>query len=509
MILYKEMKNIRTTSILLSLLFPLSPSRGADPYTPLSDQERIQILDFTHKGLIQRSKKAACNENPENQRACNQEDPKTMGLPPGIIQAATQALAAFSLMGGGKIIKRTKSETGEETGEEYQDYCQYGAQIATAYSAMEQRTRQKAIGKPDAEVDSDQKRLLYQIARTHQDRAGTAGIERLGWGATTACYVGYASMLGPGSLNPGTYVKMAYSSFLATYFHMKKNNHEEYADRVRDIANALPGAGDCNPITEIDCYCAQEDSPDYAKYCLPIPPPRPKAHPLPPGARSTACLSKSKKEFAQDPACDCVAQNNCADQDLAPLFAMKAFSRQTTTGQSMKTLANLAKGSYHPAQLKNSTLGQNAFKNAMLLADKNLPALKGPFNDKEKKMAQELISAGVPKKLAGSLAQASSTPLLKNSITRSRLLKNEKRKTQRFRKSSPIGKNIFNRKRKQASTDNPFLNKFKKPNQNNELIKYSDQAQGKASISVNREQNIFHLISHRYRNSGWEKLDYQ
>ena len=408
------------------------------------------------------------------------------------------------LVGGrtGEIIWNPPTAASEEN--KMTDYCSY---IPTAMTVVAQgmQASQHQLIESDSPAHGEgtvQKQAFYQQARTHRGRAKIAALEMTGWGTTASCYVVIMATKGFG-VNKMTYAKMGAAAFL-TYFHGKRREHyNKYADIVKAIADKLPGKGDCNHITERNCYCAQPETASDAKYCLSMENPQ---RTLPPGMVPIHCVNGNMKV---DPQCQCIAQGNCADRKLQPLLThpWSGFNAKTKAGTSLRNVTHLLNGQLDPALLNDSSFGQGAFKQALARVELAVPVVKKPLTKAQKKNALALIKTGIPKKIAAQLAQAISGlstqyPTLAK-LTRKRGLRANKPRAVIAR---PLGKNPFG-KRNQLRR-NPSRSRKKSKTAQDDLIFFSQQAENRGSITLDSGKNVFDLISHRYQNTGWKKLDF-
>ena len=470
-----------------------TPEQKSGEYQrPLTEQEQIKAMDFQHTGLIQRTREAECAKSKKRQSACLGEQAKVFrGYSDAIIEKVGQS---FSLFAGQLGNENTKGKT---------DYCSYIAQLTTIISQGLQFRGQEAIGSRLG-PKSAQKESLYKQARAHRTRARTAQVERLGWGATTGCYATMAFRPGVQS-NKKTYLKMGASAFLTYFYNRQRNQHHQYANIVNNIANALPGPGDCNPITEQNCYCAQEETAQDPQYCLPF---HGKKKGLPQGTVAVTCVNA---QFEFDPHCNCASNGTCADQAFRPLFQFPEFSSNTVAGKSLHHVKELANGRFNKAALAHSAFGQGAFKKALSAIDKNIAVENKPLTESQKKTARLLTQSGLPKRMA---AELSRTALPQgHSPTANKQAKLHRKTTHRYRRVPTLSmKDPFRKKSRRKSKQNipfPTFKKKGRPKYKDEVIQFASEAEKKASVSKDRSKSIFETISYRYQNTGLEKLEFK
>ena len=464
-----------------------------------------------------------CGESKEAKRACAGEEATAFGrTPDALVKVAGQMYAMFMgpmAGGGGKI---SSSETASTSGvptegangvemeaaveakdDSMTDYCGYIPVFTTIGARVTQSHQHQMIGtQAKSQGGSQQREYLYKTARTHRSRAKTAGIETLGWMGATTCYTGIAAAKYQFKVNRGTLVKMGAAAFLTYFYNLQRKNHKKYADITKKIADSLPGKGDCNPITEKDCYCAQEETANDSKYCLP-----PGQEALANGMLKVSCVDA---QMRPDPNCDCATDGTCADQNFRQLLSMPDFAPQTTGGKVIQDTSRLANGQFNPSRVNDSAIGQGAFKRALRLADKNLPTEHGPLlNQAQKETAQALMQAGIPKRLANRMARVPVSGQGKKFAAKLRKglppsIKTKASPAPRFFPRRPFAKKA----KRNPSAQLPFQQKAKKDAAyDNEVIQFAQKAQDQASISQ-RKENLFKLISHRYQNSGWNRVEF-
>ncbi|MCY4645051.1 MAG: hypothetical protein OXB88_10575 [Bacteriovoracales bacterium] len=484
--------------------------RSGEYQRPLSDQERIEALEFEHPGLFKRIREKECSKSKERERVCRGEKAHAFGESEDeLLKTAAQMASMILGPAGGSFSARKKKTTGESSDKKMTDFCAYIPMLGTVWAKGMQQREQRVIREGLSAKNLSQKEIFYKQAATHRARSKTAVKEAQGWTLATACYATViATKFGFTNANNMTYVKMGGSAFLAYFYNRLKGNHDKYADIVKEIGDALPGKGDCNPITERDCYCAQIETVKDTKYCLPVNDPRPT---LPPGMASVDCVD-SKMQL--DPSCDCTSSGTCADQSFNQLFNYPEFASSTIPGRLLSDFKNLANGRLNPNLLGGSFLGQRAFKRALDMADKNIDSDDRPLSEEQKKRASVLMKAGIPKRLAAQMSKLSPFPGADSFLARFKSPGKSKRKGTRVKPSPRIAvKDPFRKKARSSNRSNDPLAFLKKkkgrgPQNNDDIIRFAQKAQNKAGVSWKKEGNVFEQISHRYQNSGWERLEF-
>ncbi len=203
-----------------------------------------------------------------------------------------------------KEVQEYKNNQGKR-----KDFCAFVAVgTETIATAMETTSSNNINQLPSSEA-SRQKDEIYKAAIAHEDRAKISLVQLSGWGATTACYAGMlvTNFVSP---NPAFIVKQAASAFMTSYFVKEYDINRQAADKTRAIAARLSGQGDCNPITETVCYCAQPETKNDIKYCAPSI----KARML--GDANNCQISCLNNKMEDGPDCHCLLSNSCYDQTL-------------------------------------------------------------------------------------------------------------------------------------------------------------------------------------------------
>lgn len=493
----------------------------------LTLEEARQASEFVNDAYIQRKMQEACGEDEDTQKACAGIEANVFGeMEDNLIKAAAMALSMFSL-GSSKITQREGSvpeaATGEEQAEpkEQEDYCRFIPIGTVMVGQIMQSSRQQSIqtrlqleqqGFRTRDSDPDtvrQASALYAQAESHDGRAEGNKIESMGYGATVGCYVILTTTSGIGLTNvgTGTYVKMGAAGFLAWFYNRMASKNKEYAQKVRDIADALPGKGDCNPITDKPCYCAQPETMNDPQYCVE----------LPQGIAAsssgfvipTGCVNRNGQ---QDPQCRCRASNACLDQMVAPLFDIPGASNTALAGTVRNALRPF-NNSLNSANLTSGDASQGAFRVLKKIDDK-LP--KKPLNAEQAKLAKTFAKAGLPPNLARNLATQKTNSFglnaAKNLASAPKV--DTAPTTKSFKGGDAAVLNYKSKSRSSRSTSsggfkNPFAKKAGAQAGNPNVLHYANKASAAAARrSINRDsgKNVFDIISYRYQKSGFQAL---
>lgn len=501
----------------------------------LTDRDRWESQTYIHEGKAQRVMQEECAKL-DDARVCQGSDPgfKHMGMDSSMVKAVSKVYsmvlgftdgsfkAGENAAGSGETVTTTTTNadgttTTETTDkkEDQQDYCKYVALGGEMIAMFQQQAAQQNLQNIDGHGDnkSVQKKTLMKAARSHSERAKTAKMQATTWGATGVCYTWYAAQAFMGNIQHswGLWLKLAGAYFLADFYNKEKKAQEEYAKQVKSIADKLPGPGDCNAITDKDCYCA-EKSTMYDPRCMPEMHKRRMAD----TSYAVPCLNDETKI---DKECKCISSDSCFDS--------KFF--QDIKGPGLGNFLNSPAG----AQFKSLTRGEfkggkidstsdnavNAVKKAMddLMDKKGGPA--DPNLDKKQLEEAKLIaSTGIPLALAKTIAKS---PFDKNAQKQFSKLQgrfNSGKYVAKGKKRGPKvlsfsgGSGLRPKTSRKSNNGMDFAKMFgkkkkKKGKGRGKVMKFADKAARSAQINKNSDRPIFEIISRRYQVSGWRRLD--
>lgn len=494
---------------------------------PLTDQEAILAKDYVHQGLVQEEIDKICGEeaSQKDQDACAGREAYAFGQTGDIlVETVAQMYSLFGLSslgsGSGPVSARkkkgeaAKKETSSSQADKKESKMDYCAMIpfGVNYAAnLTQSMRQQAIAATvSTGKDIPQKESLYATARGHEVRAQTAALEKYGWGATFTCYVFSAQKSGIGiqNLDTKSYMKMGAAAFLTAFYAKQEKNNKKYEKLILDLANSLPGKGDCNPITERNCYCSQESTKDDLNYCVPE---SLAARQAQYGAQGFA-VSCVNAQLGNDPNCLCAQNNSCSDMRYRPIFNVEGI-QGTALGGQLSNLASAANGNLPRATLSSGDPSQAAFK-FLKKVDSQVPVDNLKLTSKQKETAKLLAKAGVPRRLAANLSKSRISPqgqrLLANlkkqggGIAPSSNIKTQTRRVSKSRSSDP-----FKKKTKRSRKSSSFSFNRKKSKASTDSFKYAKRAMDRASIRKDDGKSIFEVIGQRYKKTGWQRLDFQ
>jgi hypothetical protein len=412
---------------------------------------------------------------------------------------------------GGTKTETKPADKGKEDKDSTEDYCKYIAVAIEGYAFFAQTQSAKVANIPEGQTTS-QKEVLYKAARSHKDRAKTHTVQEVGWGATTACYIGMLSMTPASWANWGNVAKLAASTTMYFFFRDQADLNKEYYKKIKKIADDLPGKGDCNPVTEKDCYCGEEETMNDPNVCLP------ELHKqkVKLGNYRVACLDAQGKV---DPKCTCIDANACLDNkfmsQVKPFGFGSAFHSAAT-----KPLSNLARGQLTAGDISSSQNGsQNAFiKKGLRDIASKVPSA-GQLTSAQQKTVSGLNDLGLPPQLGATFSKAPVTASLNGNSFKGRYLgaRSARRSYARAKKRGNVlnfsgGRGSRKKVARKTSGNqfNKYLKKFGKKGKgrsSSKVLNYSDQAMRDADINKDKSRPIFEIISRRYKVSGYKRLN--
>jgi hypothetical protein len=305
------------------------------------------------------------------------------------------------------------------------------------------------------------------------------------------------------------WLKIGSSAFLTAFFKKQIDVHEKYQIKVKAIADNLPGVGDCNPITENDCYCAQPETMNDPKHCLP----QIRQRVIARESFQVSCLDKKLKA---DPKCACLENDNCYDRKVSQQIKGLNFGEGFVDG--INSFVKLSKG-----ELENGKLSSDQLK-SFAAANKSLKKVAGlipkeniRLNSTQEREAKAIESLGIPRQLARKMA---STPLDSKAKKNLALFKNSpvynkgyaSSYNRRNKRSRVLrfggGRGLRQNKSIKRNTSNRF-NKGRKTASGGKVLKFAKRAQKKAQISKHTGRPLWEIISRRYQVSGWKRLDFE
>ncbi|MEI8347357.1 MAG: hypothetical protein WCG27_07815, partial [Pseudomonadota bacterium] len=279
---------------------------------------------------------------------------------------------------------------------------------------------------------------------------------------------------------------------------MKKN--QEAAKITKAIAAKLPGKGDCNPVTDTVCYCAQLETQNDPQYCLPTM----KARKVAENSYQITCIDDRLKADTQ---CACLDSNTCYDKNINNLLEGVGFNSSFTKG-AMTPANSIYRGVLTGAGTQGGSIQQAAMAQRVLDANKkNLPSVDGLSTGEEesaKKLSEHL---GIPLEASRFFAAQKESPESNKFMSRFSGLGDGSASVRRNEDESNAiyfqggsGLRAKEKEKKELS----FLDRLKtpKPEENVEsgsVLSFAEKSSREAQISKDKNRSIFDLVSHRYR----------
>ena len=413
--------------------------------------------------------------------------------------------------------KATQEE--KEKDEEMEDYCRFVAMGTETIAMFQGKSDQDFIAETPSRTETAQVVALQKQSRAHGARARNVNTQVVGWGATTACYT--AMMIGPASVTSWqNYLKLGASMLMWRYYDWEKGEHEKAKGIVDSVAAKLKGAGDCNPVSDRDCYCSQPETMNDVKFCMPQIRART-------GNSQDYQLSCVNENLQQDPQCQCVADNTCLDKTIRT--NMESMHIPATATNNLNPFFEMTKGVKKPGsgQFSVNSGSNKLFAVAKGLlrdnADKvNIPL--GKLSKDQTEAANKFVEMGLPLKAAKGLASMKLNANAEKNLSKFKGSSNRRyssyrgKRYKRRGKSNTLrfsgGKGISKSKSSGKSRDqySNFLKKFgkkgKKGSKNNSnVLKFAEKASRSAQITKDKSEDIFRIISRRYQVTARKRLD--
>ncbi|OIQ19623.1 MAG: hypothetical protein BM556_03820 [Bacteriovorax sp. MedPE-SWde] len=415
--------------------------------------------------------------------------------------------------------EKANKDAEKKEDEEMEDYCRFVAMGTETIAMFQGKSDQDFIAETPSRTETAQVVALQKQSRAHGARARNVNTQVVGWGATTACYT--AMMIGPASVTSWqNYLKLGASMLMWRYYDWEKGEHEKAKGIVDSVAAKLKGAGDCNPVSDRDCYCSQPETMNDVKFCMPQIRART-------GNSQDYQLSCVNENLQQDPQCQCVADNTCLDKTIRT--NMESMHIPATATNNLNPFFEMTKGVKKPGsgQFSVNSGSNKLFAVAKGLlrdnADKvNIPL--GKLSKDQTEAANKFVEMGLPLKAAKGLASMKLNANAEKNLSKFKGSSNRRyssyrgKRYKRRGKSNTLrfsgGKGISKSKSSGKSRDqySNFLKKFgkkgKKGSKNNSnVLKFAEKASRSAQITKDKSEDIFRIISRRYQVTARKRLD--
>jgi hypothetical protein len=523
----------------------------------LTDEEQKLSREFVHEGLAEKIRQQEC-EGIEAECKGEKGDEKFLGIPSEMVELVGQAYTMIAGVGGVELKMSDSAiakarETDPMARDSKPDYCSKIPMASDLLAKFKQTSEQENLKNLPAEGETVQKQELLKAAQSHKIRSETSGIQAIGYGTTVGCYVGMVAMGGVAVTS--VLVKIPAAGILTAFHTTNAIRQKKMYERIKKIADKMPGKGYCNPITEKTCYCdaykdlkkdqekvaeenekrraeiKEENTPstfgkiagyiglsgkkqqfvekvvivDEAgadKYC------RPKLHDnsVAEDSLRVSCLDK---EMQLDPFCKCKGQNSCYDQKFikfSPDITPEMFA-----SSGLEDFSAMTRGELRGGRVGSGGFGRNAVKSNSLLKQFALkyPAT-GDINPQglsRAKMAEDTF--GIPKELAAHLT--ATPPTAADKEAGKKVVGSDIEGETRIAAGQPDQNQVLAFGQQQGGTPQrrggpqaPEEVKLQrgKASESGDVLQFAEKASAKAQIEQRPESNIFQLISKRYQITG-------
>jgi hypothetical protein len=428
--------------------------------------------------------------------------------------------------GGDSDTNSESTEKTEEKDDEQEDYCKY---IAVGGEMIAKFTQEKEdefliIDKPPEE--NAQRANLEKQKRSHQNRIKTVDMQIGTWGATTGCYALMLSPAGPAAVDSiSNWLKLAGAGLLTSYYMWEKGVHEEAVDAVDAIIKKLrTGKGDCNPVTERDCYCSEPDTMNDVKWCMP----QIRTRMANDNKYHVTCVNS---ELKTDPSCKCVANDTCLDKNIRTEIADMHIPGALKG--ALNPYFEMVRGSMEPGLGKHylNSNSNKLFAIAKKMLRENEDKVGLPdrrLSESQKQVAKGLAGLGLPKSAAAAFAAMKPTKEAEKNaekmqqmarIGRFNLYKRNKNKNylgKNYNGSTFSGGSGLKDSKKSGGRNNDYMRdmmkKFNKKRggsrgSNAKVIRFAEKARQSAAITRNKSVSIFKILSRRYQLTATKRLE--
>lgn len=539
-----------SNAFLSGALLADAPEKAFDGVQPLTEAEEKESKNYIHKGIVDRKHYEMCANNQEK---CTSEeafeDGDSMKKVEDLMPMIKKAYAFFTFQDKTVSVKETKNgkpvkyskdgkqeyswQEGEDGEGHYAD--KNGEPLPEGAETKDTKERMDICGKLPAVIETasmayqmtnnEQTKRNYEnappgikqkagfeaLAKMHDDRSSAAEKQAAGWGAVSACYIADAAAFGAVK-DWKLIAKIAASGLITKFYLDKKDAHKDKARALKRMAAKFPSPGDCNPHTETTCFCSEEtsyasDPENYMKYCVP-----PELH-REGNVAGYSCVDKNGKA---DVSCKCKKNNSCISariaQDALKLGLNPAAMKDPLAGIGP---LNTGKGSagLEGIARRNLAMAQKELKDFRPKENLRIGSKKG------KKLAEGLLSAGIPKAAAAALAKGAgdlddaTPPGLGSSLAS---LPDPSNGDDIFSSSYNRGKNqmksgnAVKEKSKSRRRSNPFARRRRSNSRSAtssvDIMDFAQKASKEAQIAKDKSRPIFEIITYRYKMRAWKEF---
>lgn len=491
----------------------------------LTDQEKQLSENFIHQGKANRIIEENCNKDTETMSICagRSGKHKFMGMDPAMVGMLGKA---YAMIGGmtdlGESTKAKEAFSTEPAVDEKgnpkkaKDYCKYIPTATETIAQFQQMAAQQTLNDLPTQSDTEQRAALEKASKSHNERSKQSQMQAVGWFGGAACY---ATMMATGGMTVDwtTGLKLGAATFLGSFYQSEVEAHKEYAQKVKNIANQLPGKGNCNPISDRLCYCSEPSTENDPTYCLK------EMHKkaIAKNSTRTSCVTN---EMKADPQCKCELSDTCFDKYILTEAGVELGLASGFANTPFKGVRDLVRG-----ELKGGNISNEAYSASMATAKKALQDIasklpddgSAPPSGEKRGLYDNLIKRGIPPVLASKMISTNVPGSDKYaakfqggalaSISESALNKSGSAKTNNVLDFSGGAGLKLGSNGQVEDKDDLDLSKFGAPkkndkNQQGKVLSFLERASQKAAIST-KDQKIFDIISNRYQTSGRKRLE--
>lgn len=482
----------------------------------LTDQDKQLSENYVNQAGANKIIQQNCSGDMEAVCAGREGKNSFLGIDSNIMKLASKAYATIGALGDGKLAMNDKD--GKPVKEET-DYCKYIPTVTETLATFSQQQAVNNMNSTPQSADTAQKDTLLKAAISHDERAKMAQIQAVGWFGGAACYT-YMATSGGAVRDTKMYVKIGAGVFLGSFYQSEVSTNQGNADKLRAIAASLPGKGDCNPITQKTCYCAQKENQgdaQYTQYCMA---PGLSTQTIPATSYRVACTDNTMKI---DPACNCTKTNTCFDQLLGTQVMGNALGIGTMSGTALSPVRALARGELVGGNISGNNPGAAALAIAQrglaTLASKIVPN-NNPMNSDQNAYAKAIVSQGIPSSVAQLMAQQNiSKAALDSAAAKFQGTSGGINIPTMARRSNELnfsgGSGLGITGKTTTSKNNDFLSQFKTGSKaaggaNPNLLVFAARAQAQAQAQsqiISSDKPLFEIISNRYQESARRLLE--
>lgn len=409
--------------------------------------------------------------------------------------------------GNTKPEEKAKTEVEEEK-KEYVDVCGYIGGGVETISGFQQQNFQKHLSDIPTNADNAQTESLHKIKRNYREKSKNNSTNAIGWGATSTCYVASYAVSPPVGWGWAERVlKTTASGFLTVFNGLLSKRNKQASNELARVIQQMPGKGDCNPITERNCFCSLPSNLNNQKYCLPEIRARLKRS----YGTQMVCLDRFRRP---DDDCSCIARNDCFDKTFMSAVEGLNFG-ESFEELNRKNIKAISRGGLGRSDGQLASLSDNAIKTAKRALRsvplKNIPRTK--LSKEQLGQINDASSLGIPKALAATLAaQRPASSSLQRRIRGgksgySRKYTPSRRSTRKnnLRLSGGTGsiKSGSSKRKSSRGYTKPSLSR----SSSQKVQKFAEQARKNASIVNKPEVSIFKIISVRYQRTKSRRLE--